>query len=431
MNIGKYKKDQRFHGMDKFHLNNAVQDETYLSEWLGSEIFRQAGYPAPRVGHVRLWINDRDLGLYVIREGFDEGFLKRTFGAADGNLYDGGFVQDIDSELELDSGDDPDDREDLIGLALACYEPDPVVRREQIAKRLDVDQFLSFMALERLCGHWDGYTLNMNNYRIFFPPNGKAVFLPHGMDQLFGDPGAGLYDHTAPLLAAAVMQSDELRTSYQERLRSLSKLLQPVDPWLNQIDELRNRLRPILDELDTELSQTHQDRINELKDRVRQRAELVPELIENGMPMPLEFNADGYAALIDWYPSVEAEEVKVEEVDRNGVACYAIERERFGDFSSSWRQQVILPRGKYVLEAKLKTEGVIPIPDDQGRGAGIRRSQLGRSNEQVGTQDWTPVTYELQVREDQRMVEWVLELRARTGKAWFDRDSLKLRRIEE
>ncbi len=49
--------------------------------------------PGTRVGHVRLWINDRDLGLYVIREGFDEGFLKRAFGATDGNLYDGGFVQ--------------------------------------------------------------------------------------------------------------------------------------------------------------------------------------------------------------------------------------------------------------------------------------------------------------------------------------------------
>ncbi len=60
-----------------------------MSEWLGSEIFRQAGYPAPRVGHVRLWINDRDLGLYVIREGFDDAFLKRVFGSADGNLFDG------------------------------------------------------------------------------------------------------------------------------------------------------------------------------------------------------------------------------------------------------------------------------------------------------------------------------------------------------
>ncbi len=412
-------------------MNNAVQDETYVSEWLGSEIFRQAGYPAPHVGHVRLWINDRDLGLYVIREGFDEGFLKRAFGATDGNLYDGGFVQDIDSELELDVGDDPDDREDLIELALACYEPEPGNRREQIAKRLDIDQFLSFMAIERLCGHWDGYTLNMNNYRVYFPPDGKAMFLPHGMDQLFGDPGASLYDHSTPLLAAAVMQSDEWRDRYQQRLRTLATLLQPIDPWLVRIDALRDRLSPTFNEISADLAQAHQNRINELKDRLKQRAELLPELIEDGMPMPLEFNADGYAALIDWYPSVEAEEVKVEEVDRDGVACYAIEREQFGDFSSSWRQSVLLPQGRYLLEAKVKTEGVIPIPDDQGRGAGVRRSQSGRSNELVGTNDWTLMTYELEVREDQRMVEWILELRGRTGKAWFDRESLSIRRLDQ
>ena len=104
---------------------------------------------------------------------------------------------------------------------------------------------------------------------------------------------------------------------------------------------------------------------------------------------------------------------------------------RLGDYSSSWRTQVLLPRGTYRLEARLKTEDVIPIPDDQGRGAGIRRSQSGRSNELSGTNDWTQVAYDWRVSEDQRQVELLLELRARHGRVWFDRESLKLRRIDE
>ena len=139
LNIDKYKKGQRLHGMEKFHLNNAAQDESYLSEWLGSELFRKAGIPTPRVAHVRLWINDRVLGLYVLREGFDEPFLKRSFGANDGNLYDGGFLQDIDSELEMDSGDDPDNRDDLLGLVTACYQPDATVRRSLIARTVGLE----------------------------------------------------------------------------------------------------------------------------------------------------------------------------------------------------------------------------------------------------------------------------------------------------
>ncbi len=429
LNLDKYKKGQRWHGMEKLHLNNAVQDESLLSEWLGAELFREAGYPVPRAGHVRLWINDRDMGIYVLREGFDEPFLKRSFQDHNGNLYDGGFVQDIDSALEMDAGDDPDNRSDLVGLAAACYQPDAQVRWAQISERLDMNQFLTFMALERLCGHWDGYTLNMNNYRVYFPPQGKGVFLPHGMDQLFSDPGAGLYDHSAPLLAAAVMQNDEWRDQYRERLTKLSQLLRPVDRWLPKIDKKRELLKPILESINADQAAAHGDRVNELKDRLTERAEALEELINHGMPTPVEFDDQGGLHLTDWGASVEAEEAKLEEVDLAGVACYSITREPFGDYSSSWRRRVLLPKGNYRFEARIKTDRVIPIPEDQGRGAGIRRLQTGRSNELVGTNDWQLVTFDIAVAEDQRDVELVLELRARHGSAWFDRESLRLRRV--
>ncbi len=67
-------RDQRFHGLKKFHLNNSVQDETYLHEWVSSKYFQAADYPAPRVAHARLKINERDMGLYVLKEGFDDSF---------------------------------------------------------------------------------------------------------------------------------------------------------------------------------------------------------------------------------------------------------------------------------------------------------------------------------------------------------------------
>ncbi len=46
----------------------------------------------------------------------------------------------------------------------------------------------------------------------------------------------------------------------------------------------------------------------------------------------------------------------------------------------------------------------------------------------TGTSDWQTVSLEFEVREDLRDVELILELRARTGTAWFDRDSLHLKR---
>ncbi len=92
-----------------------MQDDSYLHEGLCSELFTAAGLVAPRVTHARVLLNGRDLGLYVLKEGVDKRFLARHFPKAKGNLYDGGFCQDVDEELQKDEGKGVDDRSDLRG----------------------------------------------------------------------------------------------------------------------------------------------------------------------------------------------------------------------------------------------------------------------------------------------------------------------------
>ena len=125
LNFNKFVKGQKFHGLDKLHLNNSVQDQTYLNELIGGELFRQAGIPAPRVTHARVQLNGRDLGLYVLVEGFDKTFLRRHFADPHGNLYDGGEATDIFDPLKKTSGNGPNDRSDLKALADALKAPDP------------------------------------------------------------------------------------------------------------------------------------------------------------------------------------------------------------------------------------------------------------------------------------------------------------------
>jgi hypothetical protein len=174
------------------------------------------------VAHARLRLNGRDAGLYVLKEGFDKKFLARHFIAAEGNLYDGGFCQEIDGDLERDEGQGPDDHADLRALRDACQAPDTELRWKQLDQLLDVDAFLAFTALELMTCHWDGYCLNRNNYRLYFDPTShQAHFFPHGMDQMFGDPGASILEWPGALVAAAVMQNPEWRTRYRQRLRAL------------------------------------------------------------------------------------------------------------------------------------------------------------------------------------------------------------------
>src|SRR5215212_1845444 len=92
LNMDKFAPHQSFRGLDKFHLNNSVQDGTYLNEIVCSELSLAAGLPTPRATHALVELNGRKVGLYVLKEGFDAVFLARHFGDATGNLYDGGFL---------------------------------------------------------------------------------------------------------------------------------------------------------------------------------------------------------------------------------------------------------------------------------------------------------------------------------------------------
>src|SRR6266478_710605 len=97
LNFDKDARGQRFHGLQKIHLNNSVQDMSYVSEQISRELFLAAGLPSPRASHATVELNGRKLGLFVLVEGWNRQFLKRHFSNPNGNLYDGGFGGDITS----------------------------------------------------------------------------------------------------------------------------------------------------------------------------------------------------------------------------------------------------------------------------------------------------------------------------------------------
>jgi spore coat protein CotH len=189
LNFDKFAPGQEFYGLHKVSLNNSVQDPTCLNEKLCRELFESAGVPVPRADHAVVILNGRKLGLYVLTEGFGKRFLKRHFKKANGNLYDAGYLHDIDhpEELRLDIGNNPEAMPSLKQLFVATRQLDPTQRFKDIAQVLDVDRFLSMMAMEVILCHWDSYSMNRNNYWIYYDPDSrKLVFIPHGMDQVLG-----------------------------------------------------------------------------------------------------------------------------------------------------------------------------------------------------------------------------------------------------
>ena len=142
LNFDRFHKAQYFHGLDKIHLNNSVQDPTFMTENICGALFRSAGVPAPRATNARVELNGRDLGFYVLLEGFDTLFLRSHFQNPYGRLYDGGFCVDITAPLQVLSNTGPKDRADLRALMLAAQEPDPGKRWRRLEPLLDLDRFI-------------------------------------------------------------------------------------------------------------------------------------------------------------------------------------------------------------------------------------------------------------------------------------------------
>lgn len=287
LKMDKHVAGRHFHGLDKFHLNNSVQDESLLREWLGADIFRAAGIPAPRVTHARLWIDGQDVGMYVLKESFDEEFLRRNFVQPDGNLYDGGLHQDIDDGLERDEGRRGEPGDDLMALAAACRAPDDAARWRRIEALIDLEEFLKFAALEALTGHWDGYCSMRNNYRVYVDPGtgGRARFLPHGMDQIFIDSGATVLAPPPALVAMTVMENPTWRKQYRARLRELLPLFSADDRLLPRVDKVVAGLRPLIVEMDPDVAERFDAAVADLRHQLAARTESLGEQVKAPEPI--------------------------------------------------------------------------------------------------------------------------------------------------
>jgi spore coat protein CotH len=262
---------QRFHGLSKFHLNNSVEDPSYLNEKLGSELFCAEGVPAPRVSHALVELNGRRLGLYVLKDGFAEEFLARHFQRTDGNLYEPepGVAPDVTSPMKRNSGDGAGDGLDLKRLAAAAGEPDLALRWTALGEILDLDRFLTFAAMEVLSGHRDGYCLARNNYRLYHEPvSDRFVFLPDGMDQLFGRADFPVEPHMAGVVTKAVLETPAGRQAYRKKVASVFTKCFKVEALTNRVHSWSDAIAPKLTGAEARALRREAD---DLCERIRQR----------------------------------------------------------------------------------------------------------------------------------------------------------------
>lgn len=131
-----YDSAKTYHGLDKLCLNNIIQDNTYLKDYLTYQLMYDFGVSAPLSSFVYLTVNGEDWGLYLAVEGVEEAFLERNYGSDYGELYKpdsmsmgGGRGNGADFDLEdwMDSRDDGEadfERPEFDRTALPDFQPD-------------------------------------------------------------------------------------------------------------------------------------------------------------------------------------------------------------------------------------------------------------------------------------------------------------------
>lgn len=430
LNFDKFAKGQRFHGLQKLHLNNSVQDQSYISEIVSRELFAKAGIPVPRAGHAVVSLNEKTPQLYVLVEGWNKQFLKRHFKNAKGNLYDGGAAKDIDRPIEVQSGDKPEDRSRLQDLIFAST--NATRRTELLPAVLDVDQFLSFLSMELLTVHWDGYARNRNNYRVFHNlDTDRFVFLPHGLDQMFGMWRSSPRDSITPMckgiVAKAVMSSPALRSNYLLRASVLFTNVFDFNSITTRVHELSRRIQPhLLRDLNALTRQSSAatwfiDRIEERIDSVRDQ--LRDELV--APTTPLAFDTNGTTRVKGWRESTEGGTAAfnrrvgpIETLHISAESGYAL---------GSWRTKVLLSEGSYRFTGRVKTDRLVTNGVPRG-GVSLRVSGERTAPIISSADDWTTLSYDFDVP-GLLDTELVCELRASRGAVTFDASSLKLVRL--
>lgn len=249
VDFGRNVRGQRFAGMTRLELKNAVQDATMLKERVSMAFYRRMGLPAPRSTHVRLWVNGEYAGLYVAVESVNRDFLRHNYGDDTGFLYQYEYWDPYRFEYR---GDDPsayvplpfepstrEDEEDdgtLPAMIRAINELPDEELDDGIREFLDPERVLLYIAVENYLADLDGILgeFGMANFYMYRLEGSRRFdFIAWDKDRTFSDAERGIFYNTGEnVLTARMLAVPRLREAYLASLLAAADAAGGAGGWL-------------------------------------------------------------------------------------------------------------------------------------------------------------------------------------------------------
>ncbi len=82
-----YVNGKNYDGLDKLCLNNLIQDNTMMKDYIAYQMMNDFGVDSPLCSFVYVTVNGEDWGLFLAVEGVEDSFLTRNYGDSTGELY--------------------------------------------------------------------------------------------------------------------------------------------------------------------------------------------------------------------------------------------------------------------------------------------------------------------------------------------------------
>ena len=245
----KYVPAQEYYGYKSLVIDNLTTDASMLRERLSFLVFEAMGIAAPRNAFARLTVNGEYWGLFALVEPVSKPFLEARLGEKSGTLFDYEWIFPYDfswrgsepsaylpEPFQPETNEEkPDVATGLVAFIQAINDTPDASFVSAMGSRLDVDRFLTHVAIENALAEGDGILgeQGLNNFYLYeYGAKNRFVFIPWDKDNTFRSGAWPLYGNLETNVLTRRLTADPAkRQVYADAvLRAVSSYVNPR--WL-------------------------------------------------------------------------------------------------------------------------------------------------------------------------------------------------------
>lgn len=207
LEFDQYLSDGNYYGLDKFSLDSAFQDNSYMKTFLAYDMMSSMGVPSPLCSYVWVTLNGTDWGLFLALEEPEESFADRCFGEDHGQLYKPDYrslnAENADVDLRY-VDDSPLSYDNIFRKAkfdITRSDQQRLIEAlrilstgENLETAVNIDEVMRYFAVQVFVINLDSYIGPTGHNYFLYEENGVLSMLPWDYNLAFGTYCLGMSD---------------------------------------------------------------------------------------------------------------------------------------------------------------------------------------------------------------------------------------------